>query len=583
MVDSPKTIENNEPKNQKQLLQWWKDEIKAGVRYRTVYGGAKRWTAYKNMYRGHWQRGVVPVNMIYAVGRSVVPQVYFRNPKVYVSAKKPGYIAHAMVLDRVDNHLIKETGLKYQLKSNTLDSYLMGRGPGVLGYDSEYGFNPSFTIGSEFEDSGLTQFGKKGEQIEYTDEVKPGMPWYLRVSPEDFIVPWGTRRLEEARWFAFRKMRPLRDVKESPLYTNKGNLKGAFHTKLEGSLEGISNTPTRHLDKDGENEWVELFEIHDKRTGKVFALSLDHDSFLRIDDDELQIEGLPARAIGFNEDPDYFWWTPDARLIEVQQAEINDIRTMAKMHRRIGLLKGLYDKNAIKPEEMAKFLDEDPKAFAGVDVGPQGDIRKTVAYIQSHVPPDLISYAREVREDVREIVGFSRNQMGSFEESSGRRTAHEAEIVRAASAIRIDERRDIMADHLESVIRGYNQIVFKNWSSERIVDIVGQDGARYWVRFTGEEIKGEFHYKIDPEEALPQDQRTRRQDAKEFMQIAATIPGVDMQYLVKQYSRQFDWLDPSMLVPQSEGAGRSPEKALLFSDFVRRTGQGQSRFGGLNV
>jgi hypothetical protein len=532
------------------------------------------------MYRGFWQEGIVPVNMIYAIGRSVIPQVYFRNPKVSVVAKRPGFTAHATVLERIDEYIIKEMGIKGQLKSNALDSYLMGRGPGIIGYDSEYGFNPKFSVDGEYQDSGLTNFGKKGEMIEYVDEVKPGMPWYLRCSPEDFIVPWGTRRFEEARWFAIRKMRPLRDIKEDPKYTNKADLAGAFHTKLDGSLDGTSTSKTQHSEKDGENNWVELWEVHDKRTGKVLALSLDHDQFLRFEFDELQLEGLPARVLGFNEDPDYFWWTPDARLIEVQQAEINDIRTMAKKHRRVGILKMLVDKDMDK-DEITKLLDDDVKAVARVNVGASGDIRKQVAFLQSHVPPDLISYAREVREDVREIVGFSRNQMGSFEESSGRRTAHEAEIVRAASAIRIDERRDIMADHLESVMRAVNQVIFKNWSAERIIDIIGQDGARYWVRFTGEEIKGEFHYSINPEESLPQDQRTRRDDAEKFMEVAMKVPGIDMKYVIQQWSRQFNWIDPKLLLPQNEGAGRSPEKALMFSDLIGRVGQGQSAFGGL--
>jgi len=209
-------------------------------------------------------------------------------------------------------------------------------------------------------------------------------------------------------------------------------------------------------------------------------------------------------------------------------------------------------------------------------------VRKSVALLQSHVPPDLNIAAREVREDVREIVGFSRNQMGSFEEASGRRTAHEAEIVRAASMIRIDERRDIMADHLEKIIRSMNQLVAKNWSAERVVDIVGPGGARYWVKFTGEEIKGEFAFKINPEESLPEDKRTRRADAMEFMKIAQQAPGVNMKYLLEQYAHQFDWLDPNLLFP-SEGAGRSPERAIPFNHMQRVMGQGErnSSFPGL--
>lgn len=567
-------------KNRHLGIDWWKEEIRSGIRYRRIYGKDKSWEYYKTMYRGFWPRGTVPVNMIYAVARSVVPQVYFRNPRVYIQAKRPGFSAHAMVLERLDNYIIKEIGLKQQLKSGVLDCFLSGIGPGILGYDSEFGFNPSFTVGSELEDSGLTSFNKKGEKIEYTNNVKPGMPWFLRANPKDFGVPWGTDRWENARWFFLRKMRPLRDIKQDPKYSNTSGLKGNFNTKIERTDDGTTPTPQHLGEKDGDNEWVEIFEIHDKKTRRVYTLSLDHPKFLRDDIDELQIEDLPARVLGFNEDPDYFWWSPDARMIEVQQQEINDIRTMARKHRRVGLLKMIVDKNLPK-DELDKLLDGDPKAVARMDIGTQGDIRKVAAFLQSHVPPDLINYAREVREDVREIVGFSRNQMGSFEESSGRRTAHEAEIVRAASLIRIDERRDAMADYVESVVRGINQIVHKNWSSERIVDIVGPDGARYWVRFNGNDLRGEYHYNVSPEESTPQDSRTRRADAEKLLDIGVKIPGMDMRYLLRQYTRQFDWLDPRMLFPQQEGAGRSPERALMFPDFVNKIGQGASAFPGL--
>ncbi len=528
------------------------------------------------MYRGFWGKEVVPVNIIYAVGRSLIPQIYFRNPKVSITPKYPGFTPHAMVLERIDNYLTKETGLKYTLKSNALDAFLMGRGPTILGYDSEYGFNPSFTVDSKFKDSGLTSFSDKEERIEYKDNIHPGMPWAIRCNPEDFVVPWGCRNFDDARWFAFRKMRTLDDILEDPKMGNTAGLTGAFLTKTESSHDsGIVGKHTGEHDETG--NWVELFEIHDKKTQRVYVICLDHEKFLRDDIDFLQLEGLPAEVLGFNEDPDHFWWTPDCRLIEVQQAELNDIRTMSKRHRRVGLLKLIADKN-IPDTELEKLMDGDPKVVARIDVGAQGDIRKVITALESHIPPDLINQAREVREDVREVVGFSRNQMGSFEESSGRRTAHEAEIVRAASLIRIDERRDIMADHYENIVRGFNRIIFSNWSSERVIDIVGQDGARYWVRFTGEQIKGEFHYQINPEETTPQDTRTRRTEAENFMAMAAKIPGVDMKYALRQWARQFDWIDPSQLLPQ-EGVGRNPEQAMTFEQFQQKVGGGTPSMG----
>lgn len=553
-------------------LEEWKQNIRLGIRYRQMYGRSRKWLEYKNYYRGHFVPGTVPVNIIYAIGRSLIPQIYFRNLRVNITARRPGYWPNALVLERVDNVLLEEMGLKKTFKSMILDTYLCGNSLGILGYDSEYGFNPSFAAEQGYQDSTLSSFSDKGEKIEYNYNVNPGMPWFLRCNPMDFIVPWGTHSWEEAPWFAFRKMRPLRDIKEDPKYKNTNDLKAPYKTRLESS----DNESTRTVSEDFMSEFVELWEIHDQRTGTVIVLSLDHDKFLREEFDEMQIDGLPALPLGFNEDPDYFWWTPDCRLIEQQQLEINDIRTMAKMHRRVGLLKVLYDKNMVKPEELEKLLDGNPKVAVAIDAGITGDIRKAVAMFQSHVPPDLSLAAAEVREDIREVVGFSRNQMGGYESPGGRRSATEANIVRAASMIRIDERRDAMADLFANVMRKTNQCIFKNWNEQRIVDFIGPDGVRYWVRFNGREIKGEFAYKVNPEEAMPTNQGTRRQDFIEFMNVASKIPGLDVAYVVQQYANNFDWMDNRQLFKQltpGQGAGRSPEKALMLQDVARVLGK----------
>lgn len=561
------------------LLKYWQEEIKAGVKYRTQFGKSRDWVEYKKMYRAHWNKEAIPVNIIYAIGKSLMPQLYFRNPRVSVASRLPGYSAQSMVLERADNYLIKATGLKGEMKANILDSYLCGVGPGVLGYDSEFGFNPSFTVDSAFADSGLTSFGDEGNKIEYSDNIIPGMPWYKRCAPEDFVVPWGTRCWSDSRWFAFRKMRALRDIKEDPKYRNTSSMVAPYVTKLEGSVDGNSQDKIRFGEVDGEGTWVELWELHDKRTRRVYSLSLDHDKFLRDEEDHLQFHDLPARVLGFNEDPDYFWWTPDCRLIQSQQLELNDIRLMASKHRRVALLKMLIDKN-VPQEEIDKIMDGNPKTAARIDVGTQGDIRKMVAMLQSHVPPDLINAAAEVREDVREIIGFSRNQQGSYEAPSGRRTATEANIVRQAALIRIDERRDAVADHLESIVKGYNHIIFDNWKEQRVIDVIGKDGLRYWVKFSGEQIRGDYAYTINPEEQTPQDQQSRRADAEAFMTIAQKIPGIDMGYVMQQWARQFDWVDPTRLLPDNS-PGRNPEKPLDFNDFASRIGQIESSFPGL--
>ena len=576
MVKSNDSVNANPTGTVKSRMEYWRGQVKLGRRYRQIYGQSKNWDTYKYYYRGNSPAKVVPVHIIYAVGRALIPQVYFRSPRAHVIANKPGMTMQARVLERVDNWMIRETGLKNQLKSMILDSYLCGRGPGILGYDSEFGYNPSFEAPEiEGTATGYSE-GKGGEKIEYNYNVSPGMPWFLRCNPTDYIVPWGSPGEASNQWFAFRTMRPLRDIKEDPKYKSTKNLKANYYTRLGGSDEGIRS---KNMNEDVTSEYVELWQIHDQRSGKVMVISLDHPDFLRDEFDELQVEGLPTRVLGFNEDPDYFWWTPDAKLIIEQQREMNDIRTMSRYHRRVSILKILVDQDAISKTEAAKILDGDVKALIRVKAGSSGDIRRAVSLLQSHVPPELTMLSREVREDVREMVGFSRNQMGSFEESSGRRTAHEAEIVRAASMIRIDERRDIMADMLSSIVRGYNQLIFKHWNAERVIDVVGQDGARYWVRFTGPQIKAEYTYKINPEESMPSDRNVRMMEAEKLMERAAKVPGLDMPYLIESYASNIDWVDPQMLFPR-EGKGQNPEQAVPLQEFANmQGGQGQEGMG----
>jgi hypothetical protein len=170
--------------------------------------------------------------------------------------------------------------------------------------------------------------------------------------------------------------------------------------------------------------------------------------------------------------------------------------------------------------------------------------------------------------------------MGAFEAPSGRRTAHEVETVRAASMIRVDERRDIMADVLESVMRKMNQLVFEHWTEERVIDIVGPDGAKYWVKFTGKQIRGEFAYKINPEESIPSNQMVRRDEDKQLLEIATKVPGLSTQYLIESYARNFDWLDPKLLFP-GQGAGRSPERPVDFRQMQAMMGGGGAMAQGL--
>jgi hypothetical protein len=121
---------------------------------------------------------------------------------------------------------------------------------------------------------------------------------------------------------------------------------------------------------------------------------------------------------------------------------------------------------------------------------------------------DMALAADQVRQDVREMVGFSRTSQGEYQGKT-HVAAAETRAVMAAHGIRVDERQDMVADLLTRVIRKCNQLVFSRWDQSRVASILGPDGAQYWVNFTGQQLLDEYDYVVAPEEGVEMDSATK--------------------------------------------------------------------------
>ncbi len=503
MNDDLTPQEGTSPNSTSSEVTFWTTELQQGIDYQKKHSQSEKWVDYRKMYRGEWKSGIYPVNRIFSYGRALIPRIYFRSPRVTITATRPELVPHALVLEAVDNWLIKETRLKKVLKKAILHGFLCGIGPIKLGYDSQFGYNPEQSVDQNA--GTVTQVGRKtGSRIEYNQSISPGMPWAEAIMPEDLIVPWGTRSPEDMPWVAHRILRPYDDVMEDQKYSNKKDLHGTRMADLRQRVDSP-------LFKDKELKLCELYEIRDYKYSEV--LTICENRIIFRDDDSLQIEGLPYEFIIFNEDPEFFWPISDATIITPQQLELNEIRTQASYHRRIALLKFLYQKGVVTPEDMETFLS----GKVGIAVGINADSLATaIVTLQPHIPPELAQEAMLVLQDLRESMGFAENQVGSFTRKQNT-TATETQQVAESFDVRVDERKDIVADVLENVLRKWNQYIFSFWDSEKVMKIVGPMGQLYWVKFTGEELLGEYNYRIDPESGFPITSQLRRQFADGLM------------------------------------------------------------------
>jgi len=538
------------PEGEKDFVDKWTQRIKAGKKFRKKFSTQQEWDNYRKYYRGDWVDEVYPVNRVFSFGRSMVPRVYFRHPQVVVTPTRPELVWPARVVEAVDNWLIREIMLKQTLKKAIMHAYLSGIGPIKLGYDSEFGFLPDLSIDR---DAGtVSQHSvKSGRRIEYRSNVKPGLPWALPTLPEDIIVPCGYPDPYSLPWVAHRVIRPIDDVKQDQKYKHTKNLQGT-------RLSDIDDQKKQQFDFYGADDihYAELYEVRDFATQEVLVIC-ENRLILR-DLDALQVEGLPWEFIIFNEDPEYFWPISDVKMIERQQLELNETRTQEQKHRKIALIKFLYLKGEIDDDQLDNLLS----GVVGPAVGVKGDsLAGTVEILQPHIPPDLASSAQMIKEDMRETLGYSELYTGGFKGGTPPTAQETYEVSRSGSA-RDDERRDITADTLVNIVRKFNQFLFKFWDTQRVVEIAGPQGEAMWVTYTGDQIKGEYSLRVDPDSGIPISKMLQTEVANALMDKYNGDQLIDQIRLRQMHLQQFEWVFPGISSLINQGVPGMPAQMM---------------------
>jgi hypothetical protein len=479
--------------------------------------------------------------------------LYFKQPTILVTPNAPQYARNAKIVEAVDKWLIPHIGLKQQLKLGIIDAFLTNMAVFKVGYHSvgtelpKEGTNlaaPSGAMSAIAELLGPAmsseELGEEDEDLRkysYHDWVKPNSPWVLRCQPEDFVVPYGCTDFYGAPWCAFRVRRPLEDFQSDPVYSHTRDLRENVTWDMDSSpLKSPS------LVKQGEVRdqipMVEGWEVWDKRERRIRFVVEEHEKFLRDDKHNLSIDA-PAEILQFNSVGWDFWGESDAHQIHQQVIEYNETRTLEMMHKRSAILKFLYDKNLIDRGEITKMMNGEVCA-----VGVNGDPRQLILPLAANMSSDLFKVSEVIRDDVREVLGFSRNQAGDFDVS--RRTATEAHIVQQALQLRSDERRDQVADLLERLFRGkIHPIIFDQWTERRIIEVTSLGG---WTPYSGPEIRGDYTLSVIPDSVVPLTRMQRQKVATNTFQMFRGDPRIDQQRLYSWAISQFDDIMPQDLL-----------------------------------
>ena len=560
--------------------QEWIMEIESGLDFRRKFGLEDAWGEIESIYYNvHPSMANDGPNVIMSTGDALLSTLTVPSPRFLVKPERQEAVARAKQVEALDNLLLRELGIRQEVDTIELHAYLFGVGIGKIGFDSEYGYDPRLDIGGALQlGFTLTQLDEKGtRRIEHDSAVSPGMPWFRAVPPHDIIVPWGTMNLMNCPWIVHRFVRQIDDLKADKKYSNTERLIPTlsmedFVQSYKSTIRigrsfspmssGQSYRGRRLATHTGSREvqYIELFEIHDRRTGRILVITPEHDSFLRNDINALQIENrLPFVATSFTPKSRAFWTTSDAYYLRAAQLELSDLAIQRTKIRRLAVLKFIVDEGAITKEELSKLLSPDIGAVAFITPG--ADIDKVVKILQTSPDQTLILEEEHLRRNIREQIGFSRNQLGEF--SGGRRTATEASIVNDASALRMTRRGLAVKRLYQDIIEIVNGIIFEHWTLPRYIEVLGESGAKTWEEITGPGLKSRYSYEVvfgDDNEA-----RRRKVEALQLYQLLSQDPAVDPVALRQYLSDQFN----------------DPEFTRLFNADIQNAMRGMRIAGGL--
>ena len=575
----------------------WLEQIRLAKSYQAEDGRLERWKQNHEYYDNIYPEHVIAVNLVFSIGRALVPQLYFKTPTLLCMPRKPGRAQQAKILEAIDSWLIPHLGMKQQIKLAILDAYRTNIGVFKFGYHS---------IGTELpstrEEPSPTRLGpmrtaladylsrvspalgtlmrpneeEEDDQEEarrrysYHDWIRPNAPWMLRVDPKDFLVPWRARDIHEAPWCAFRVVRPLEDVKEDPVYAQTATLQA--NVKMTLPLSGAVRSPNDQgvilpSDKGPQQAvpMVELFEVWDKRTGKLTTVAEGHDKFLRDEEHGWEIDGLPVEILNFNPNGDDFWGKSDVDQIKVLVQVYNETRTVELMHKKTAVTKFLFSQDAIDDTELDKAT-QGRIAFIKMKLPPVGNVMP----LTMNMSRDLYNMSDVSRKDISEVIGYSRNQVGEYD--ADRRTATEAAMVQQALQLRADERRDQVADVLAAAFqRKIHPTIFQFWDTPRIIEVTALGG---WVEYTGADIKGDYEVKTVADSVVPLTRMERQRTSLIAFEKLKNDPRIDQQRLYSVVLGAFeDVLPPDLLLPPQQQQQNMLQQALQAGGMPGQPGQ----------
>lgn len=447
---------DDEVMDEERQVKAWSERIASTLQWRDQIANKNGWNRFIKEYANNWDDlkqqidiPMQPVNYIYSYVKTEISRLYFRDPWISVNAKRIEDIGSAKIAEQLINYTWGEIDLKRQVKLALMDAILVGHGWIKTGYTATFG-----TSESKSKDSDGKLKTDVNPNVVSENVFAVHYPWdHVLFDPS---ATWPAT--QNARWMAFKWIKPLKAVQDSGIYENVDELNATEKPYKNG------NRPANQIQS------VVGWEIWDRDSNKVLTIVPGHNKKLReIEWPDYIPSGFPAVMFSFNPIPGQPYPLSD---IAPQEGQIHEmIKMSAIMHNH---LKRWNRQIFIHPQLMTEESKSNFKnAVDGAIIECNGKFNEDF-YIPPYAP---------VQQDIYGVWGLTndvwRNTIGQSDQERGAnvksttRTLGELRLSMQGSRSRADEKVDSLEDSISEVARKLLTIMQKKYDLPKIVKIVG--------------------------------------------------------------------------------------------------------------
>lgn len=493
------------------------------------------------------------VNKLFPTANQQQAETAARNPRVQLFPRNEESRDKAMPVQRLHNYDIIEQNHIRQLNGAFRDHQFAPFG--IV----RHGFTPEEEYATD-----------KGRLLDLYRPAHPERPWIRRVAPWNGLLDPRAESFHPdggMEWCAFRQITTARDIRDNPglierqdLDKIKGNVSREWRNMLPMGMRGPADP-----DADEDVEYWVIYELRE-RTWFGITLEAGMDKPIRQKADwPIPWESLPVNVFTVNEQMD----TPFAiSLLETMlplQEELNRVRTIiSRIANRIMRLVGV-DTASVPQEEIDKLEDAELLEIIKVT----GDPAKAIADIHGGVlPQELLLYASQVEEDLREVGTQSKMKRGQRVNVESGTEAAGILAGQSEGAGRVEDHFLKFVEETErTYLQGRRAAMVASGDSE-IVPIVGFKDAEKVIDFatvSPEMIAGEFEFEVVAGSTRRLDYELEAQKAGADMAIALQSPNVfNIAYFARKYAEARQHDPSEALTPEAF------EAAELAADAVDR-------------